>query len=65
MPLETLMISFCYFQDSMNLVATNKNKLPVAALCMSFLAGDVNNFVIGGEDGAVSQACRHGRLVEK
>jgi len=47
-------------QDSMNLVATNKNKLPVAALSMSFLAGDVNNFVIGGEDGAVSQACRHG-----
>lgn len=45
----------------MNLVATNKNKLPVAALSMSFLSGDVNNFVIGGEDGAVSQACRHGR----
>lgn len=47
----------------MNLVATNKNKLPVAALSMSFLSGDVNNFVIGGEDGAVSQACRHGRYV--
>lgn len=46
----------------MNLVATNKNKLPVAALCMSFLSGDVNNFVIGGEDGAVNLACRHGRL---
>lgn len=51
------------FQDSMNLVATNKNKLPVAALCMSFLSGDVNNFVVGGEDGAVSAACRHGRYV--
>ena len=47
----------------MNLVATNKNKLPVAALSMSFLSADVNNFVVGGEDGAVSQACRHGRLV--
>ncbi|XP_067928184.1 cytoplasmic dynein 1 intermediate chain 2-like isoform X4 [Watersipora subatra] len=47
-------------QDSMNLIATNKNKLPVAALSMSFLSGDVNNFVIGGEDGAVNLACRHG-----
>ena len=36
----------------MNLVATNKNKLPVAALSMSFLSADVNNFVVGGEDGA-------------
>jgi len=45
----------------MDLVATNRNKLPVAAMSMSFLAGDVNNFVIGGEDGAVSSACRHGR----
>lgn len=47
----------------MNLVGTNKNILPVAALSMSFLSGDVNNFVIGGEDGAVSSACRHGRCV--
>ncbi|KAF6033005.1 DYNC1I1 [Bugula neritina] len=47
-------------QDSMILTATNKNKLPVAALSMSFLSGDVNNFLIGGEDGAVSSACRHG-----
>lgn len=28
---------------------------------MSFLAGDVNNFVVGSEDGMVYTACRHGR----
>lgn len=28
---------------------------------MSFLSGDVNNFVVGSEDGMVYTACRHGR----
>lgn len=32
----------------------------VAATCLSFPAGDVNNFVVGSEEGNVYTACRHG-----
>eukprot|EP00730_Choanoeca_flexa_P013232 TRINITY_DN50_c0_g1_i1.p1 TRINITY_DN50_c0_g1~~TRINITY_DN50_c0_g1_i1.p1 ORF type:complete len:613 (+),score=132.95 TRINITY_DN50_c0_g1_i1:38-1840(+) len=32
----------------------------VAATCMSFPAGDSNNFVVGSEEGTVYQASRHG-----
>uniref|UniRef100_A0AAY4AV65 Cytoplasmic dynein 1 intermediate chain 1-like n=1 Tax=Denticeps clupeoides TaxID=299321 RepID=A0AAY4AV65_9TELE len=44
--------------DSMELVY-NKSK-PVAVTCMAFPAGDVNNFVVGSEEGTVYTASRHG-----
>ena len=32
---------------------------------LSFMPADVNNFVVGSEEGAVHAACRHGRFVCK
>lgn len=46
-------------QESMELVY-NKSK-PVAVTGMAFPAGDVNNFVVGSEEGTVYSASRHGR----
>lgn len=37
-----------------------KQSKPVAATCLAFPHGDVNNFVVGSEDGTVYSACRHG-----
>ncbi|XP_029461640.1 cytoplasmic dynein 1 intermediate chain 2 isoform X2 [Rhinatrema bivittatum] len=45
-------------QDSMELV--HKQSKAVAVTCMSFPVGDVNNFVVGSEEGSVYTACRHG-----
>ncbi|XP_051998054.1 dynein, cytoplasmic 1, intermediate chain 2a-like isoform X2 [Xyrauchen texanus] len=45
-------------QDSMDLVF--KQSKSVAVTSMSFPLGDVNNFVVGSEDGSVYTACRHG-----
>lgn len=45
-------------QDNMELQYTQSK--PVAVTCMSFMAGDVNNFVVGSEEGTVYTACRHG-----
>ncbi|XP_013381208.1 cytoplasmic dynein 1 intermediate chain 2 isoform X2 [Lingula anatina] len=45
-------------QDSMEL--QHKQTRNVAATCMSFLSSDVNNFIVGSEEGAVYTACRHG-----
>uniref|UniRef100_A0A8D2PUT9 Dynein cytoplasmic 1 intermediate chain 1 n=1 Tax=Zosterops lateralis melanops TaxID=1220523 RepID=A0A8D2PUT9_ZOSLA len=45
-------------QESMELVF-NKSK-PVAVTGMAFPTGDVNNFVVGSEEGTVYTACRHG-----
>ncbi|KAG1938959.1 dynein, cytoplasmic 1, intermediate chain 2a isoform X1 [Pimephales promelas] len=45
-------------QDSMELVF--KQSKSVAVTSMSFPLGDVNNFVVGSEDGSVYAACRHG-----
>ncbi|XP_058428161.1 cytoplasmic dynein 1 intermediate chain 1 isoform X5 [Marmota monax] len=45
-------------QESMELVY-NKSK-PVAVTGMAFPTGDVNNFVVGSEEGTVYTACRHG-----
>ncbi|XP_041104849.1 cytoplasmic dynein 1 intermediate chain 1 isoform X3 [Polyodon spathula] len=45
-------------QESMELVY-NKSK-PVAVTGMAFPTGDVNNYVVGSEEGAVYTACRHG-----
>ncbi|XP_062908251.1 cytoplasmic dynein 1 intermediate chain 2-like isoform X1 [Mobula hypostoma] len=45
-------------QDSMELM--HKQSKAVAATCMSFPLGDVNNFVVGSEEGSIYTACRHG-----
>uniref|UniRef100_A0A8C8F2A1 Cytoplasmic dynein 1 intermediate chain 1 n=1 Tax=Oncorhynchus tshawytscha TaxID=74940 RepID=A0A8C8F2A1_ONCTS len=45
-------------QESMELVY-NKSK-PVAVTGMAFPAGDVNNYVVGSEEGMVYSASRHG-----
>ncbi|KAM8858225.1 dynein, cytoplasmic 1, intermediate chain 2a isoform 2-T2 [Synchiropus picturatus] len=45
-------------QDSMELVY--KQSKAVAVTSMSFPLGDVNNFVVGSEDGSVYMSCRHG-----
>lgn len=45
-------------QDNMEL--QSKQSKAVAVTCMSFMAGDVNNFVVGSEEGSVHTACRHG-----
>ncbi|XP_035714682.1 cytoplasmic dynein 1 intermediate chain isoform X4 [Folsomia candida] len=38
----------------------HKQNKAVAATCLAFPQGSVNNFVIGSEEGAVYTACRHG-----
>ncbi|XP_067111472.1 cytoplasmic dynein 1 intermediate chain 1 [Osmerus mordax] len=45
-------------QESMELVY-NKSK-PVAVTGLAFPTGDVNNYVVGSEEGTVYTACRHG-----
>ncbi|XP_071941978.1 cytoplasmic dynein 1 intermediate chain 2-like isoform X1 [Antedon mediterranea] len=45
-------------QDSMEL--QHKQSKPVAVTCMDFPTNDVNNFVVGSEEGAVYNASRHG-----
>uniref|UniRef100_A0A0L8HMC5 Uncharacterized protein n=1 Tax=Octopus bimaculoides TaxID=37653 RepID=A0A0L8HMC5_OCTBM len=45
-------------QDSMEL--QHRQSKAVAVTCFSFLAGDVNNFVVGSEDCTVYTASRHG-----
>lgn len=50
---------FSSSQDSLELVF--KQSKAVAVTSMAFPLGDVNNFVVGSEDGSVYTACRHGR----
>ncbi|XP_078737680.1 cytoplasmic dynein 1 intermediate chain 1-like isoform X2 [Lampetra fluviatilis] len=45
-------------QDSMEL--SHKQSKAVAVTCMAFPLGDVNNFVVGSEEGSVYTASRHG-----
>ncbi|XP_077055899.1 dynein, cytoplasmic 1, intermediate chain 2a isoform X2 [Siphateles boraxobius] len=45
-------------QDSLELMF--KQSKSVAVTSMSFPLGDVNNFVVGSEDGSIYTACRHG-----
>ncbi|XP_061694467.1 cytoplasmic dynein 1 intermediate chain 2-like isoform X2 [Syngnathoides biaculeatus] len=45
-------------QDSLELVF--KQSKSVAVTSMAFPLGDVNNFIVGSEDGSVYTACRHG-----
>lgn len=37
-----------------------KQSRAVAVTCLSFPTGDVNNFIVGSEEGTVYTACRHG-----
>jgi dynein intermediate chain len=37
-----------------------KQGKPVAVTSMAFPVGDVNNFIVGSEEGHVYTACRHG-----
>lgn len=41
----------------------HKQSKPVAVMSMTFPSNDVNNFVVGSEDGSVYTASRHGRYV--
>lgn len=52
-------VFFSHLQDSLELVF--KQSKAVAVTSMAFPLGDVNNFVVGSEDGSVYTACRHGR----
>jgi dynein intermediate chain len=38
----------------------HKQGRPVAVTSLAFPAGDVNNFIVGSEEGNVYTACRHG-----
>lgn len=49
-------------QDSIELV--HKQSKAVAVTSMSFPLGDINNFVVGSEEGSVYTACRLGRYGE-
>ena len=42
----------------------HKQSKAVSVTSMSFLSGDVNNFVVGSEDGSVYTGHRHGRCVQ-
>ncbi|KAF2363725.1 WD40 repeat [Trinorchestia longiramus] len=45
-------------QESMEL--QHKQSRAVAVTCMAFPNADVNNYIVGSEEGAVFTACRHG-----
>lgn len=45
-------------QESMEL--QHKQSRAVAVTCLAFPHADVNNFIVGSEEGAVFTACRHG-----
>ncbi|XP_076379318.1 cytoplasmic dynein 1 intermediate chain short wing isoform X27 [Megalopta genalis] len=47
-------------QPQERLELTTKQSKPIASTCLAFPQGDVNNFVVGTEDGTVYSACRHG-----
>jgi dynein intermediate chain, cytosolic len=45
-------------QDTLEL--QHRQAKPIAVTCMAFPTNEVNNFVLGSEDGYVYSACRHG-----
>uniref|UniRef100_A0A8C0GD82 Dynein cytoplasmic 1 intermediate chain 2 n=1 Tax=Chelonoidis abingdonii TaxID=106734 RepID=A0A8C0GD82_CHEAB len=57
-PVQRTPLSAAAHTDSMELI--HKQSKAVAVTCMSFPVGDVNNFVVGSEEGSVYTACRHG-----
>lgn len=48
-------------QPQETLELQHRQSKPVAVSCMAFPANDVNNFVLGAEDGNVYCGCRHGQ----
>ena len=46
-------------QDTMEL--QHKQTKAVAVTSMAFFSNDVNNYVVGSEEGVVYTSCRHGR----
>ncbi|XP_058604224.1 cytoplasmic dynein 1 intermediate chain 1 isoform X8 [Onychostoma macrolepis] len=57
-PVQRTPLSATAHTESMELIY-NKSK-PVAVTCMAFPASDVNNYVVGSEEGTVYTASRHG-----
>ncbi|XP_012271328.1 cytoplasmic dynein 1 intermediate chain isoform X3 [Orussus abietinus] len=47
-------------QPQETLILQAKQSKPIAVTSLAFPHGDVNNFVVGSEDGTVYSACRHG-----
>ena len=47
-------------QPQETLELQHKQGRPVAVTSLAFPAGDVNNFIVGSEEGHVYTACRHG-----
>jgi hypothetical protein len=47
-------------QPQETLQLQQKQGRPVAVTSLAFPAGDVNNFIVGSEEGHVYTACRHG-----
>lgn len=47
-------------QPQETLELQHKQSKPIAVTCLAFPQGDVNNFIVGSEDGSVYTACRHG-----
>lgn len=47
-------------QETLDLQQGKQNNKHVAATSLAFPTGDVNNFVVGSEEGTVYTACRHG-----
>ena len=47
-------------QPQETLELQHKQSKAVAVTCLSFPQNDVNNFIVGSEEGTVYTACRHG-----
>lgn len=47
-------------QPQETLELQHKQSKPIAVTCLAFPQADVNNFIVGSEDGSVYTACRHG-----
>lgn len=47
-------------QPQETLELQHKQSKPIAVTCLAFPQADVNNFMVGSEDGSVYTACRHG-----
>jgi len=50
-------------QPQETLELQHKQGKPVAVTSLAFPYGDVNNFIVGSEEGHVYSACRHGSKV--
>ncbi|XP_021940459.1 cytoplasmic dynein 1 intermediate chain-like isoform X2 [Zootermopsis nevadensis] len=50
-------------QPQETLELQHKQGKPIAVTCLAFPHSDVNNFIVGSEEGSVYTACRHGSKV--